>query len=118
MAQVWDGAPEPPIHRGQASTELAHLITSLLSQLPQTSTGLTEPLIGPLGSLAGREGVVPPSGPIGGAQSPPIAADIHVTPPTVRGRGSYVCPHGFDCKKGGVQASGELATFERNCAFR
>ena len=35
-----------------------------------------------------------------------------------RGKGQYTCPHGRDCKKGGVQQNGELTVFERNSAFR
>lgn len=35
-----------------------------------------------------------------------------------RGKGSYVCPHGISCDKGGVWSNGELRIFERNSAFR
>jgi len=35
-----------------------------------------------------------------------------------RGKGTYVCPHGYDCKKGGVKPDGGLLTFERNSSFR
>lgn len=35
-----------------------------------------------------------------------------------RGKGTYVCPHGYDCKKGGVKPDGGLVTFERNSSFR
>jgi hypothetical protein len=35
-----------------------------------------------------------------------------------RGKGTYVCPHGYDCRKGGVKSDGGLLTFERNSSFR
>jgi hypothetical protein len=35
-----------------------------------------------------------------------------------RGKGSYTCPHGQKCTKGGVSPSGHIAVFERNSAFR
>jgi hypothetical protein len=35
-----------------------------------------------------------------------------------RGKGTYTCPHGKDCTRGGVQPSGELVVFTRNSAFR
>jgi len=35
-----------------------------------------------------------------------------------RGRGTYTCPHGVDCQRGGVQPDGELVVFARNSAFR
>jgi hypothetical protein len=35
-----------------------------------------------------------------------------------RGKGIYVCPHGYDCKKWGVKSDGGLLTFERNSSFR
>jgi hypothetical protein len=35
-----------------------------------------------------------------------------------RGKGSYICPHGQKCTKGGVSSSGQMTVFERNSAFR
>lgn len=35
-----------------------------------------------------------------------------------RGKGTYSCPYGGDCKRGGVQPNGELVVFTRNSAFR
>jgi hypothetical protein len=35
-----------------------------------------------------------------------------------RGKGSYVCPEGQRCMKGGISPSGQMIVFERNSAFR
>ena len=35
----------------------------------------------------------------------------------VRGKGTYTCPHGLDCRKGGVQ-DGQVRIFVRNSDFR
>lgn len=35
-----------------------------------------------------------------------------------RGKGSYVCPYGPSCRKGGVKPNGEIVVFERNSAFK
>ncbi|KAK3342138.1 hypothetical protein B0T25DRAFT_560062 [Lasiosphaeria hispida] len=35
-----------------------------------------------------------------------------------RGKGSYTCPQGLGCTKGGVAADGSLAVFQRNSEFR
>jgi len=35
-----------------------------------------------------------------------------------RGTGSYKCPHGVRCKKGGVDKDGKVKEFSRNCDFR
>ena len=35
-----------------------------------------------------------------------------------RGKGSYLCPHGLGCSKGGVTASGQVKEFQRNSDFR
>jgi hypothetical protein len=46
------------------------------------------------------------------------AVDDLLTSLASRGKGTYVCPHGYDCKKGGVKLDGGLVTFERNSSFR
>jgi hypothetical protein len=46
------------------------------------------------------------------------AVDDLLTSLANRGKGTYVCPHGYDCKKGGVKPEGGLVTFERNSSFR
>ncbi|KAI0109227.1 hypothetical protein GGR51DRAFT_558586 [Nemania sp. FL0031] len=35
-----------------------------------------------------------------------------------RGKGSYFCPYGASCLKGGVSTDGSLTVFERNSAFK
>ncbi|KAG8531734.1 uncharacterized protein KY384_003366 [Bacidia gigantensis] len=35
-----------------------------------------------------------------------------------RGKGQYTCPHGLDCKKGGVKSDGRIRVFTRNHEFR
>jgi len=35
-----------------------------------------------------------------------------------RGKGSYFCPHGTGCQKGGVNDAGEVKEFQRNSEFR
>ncbi len=35
-----------------------------------------------------------------------------------RGKGTYVCPRGADCTKGGVRPDGDLVVFHRNSEYR
>ena len=35
-----------------------------------------------------------------------------------RGKGLHTCPYGHACKKGGVDASGDVVRHERNLAFK
>ncbi|KAF2456599.1 hypothetical protein BDY21DRAFT_347665 [Lineolata rhizophorae] len=48
----------------------------------------------------------------------PAVKDINMEALNTRGKGSYICPHGAKCNKGGVRPSGELVVFERNSEFR
>jgi len=54
----------------------------------------------------------------GSATLKQYAVDDLLTTLATRGKGTYVCPHGYDCKKGGVKPDGGLVTFERNSSFR
>lgn len=54
----------------------------------------------------------------GSANLKQYAVDDLLTTLATRGKGSYVCPYGYDCKKGGVKPDGGLVTFERNSSFR
>jgi hypothetical protein len=46
------------------------------------------------------------------------AVDELLTSLASRGKGSYICPYGYECKKGGLDPDGGLITFERNSSFR
>lgn len=54
----------------------------------------------------------------GSANLKQYVVDDLLTTLATRGKGTYVCPYGYDCKKGGVKLDGGLVTFERNSSFR
>jgi hypothetical protein len=82
------------------------------STQPPASAALQESRAMPFGSIT-EQASSSPSDLVEVAQSP-----VDMGPLSIRGKGSYTCDYGTECKKGGVQATGELVIFERNCAFR
>lgn len=129
--KAWVESPEPPPGMPAVTTQqdLEQMTTvpdeaqyisipTMPSLLSQSSTGGTSddgstPRFGTVSSGQSPNSIATP-GPVSVA-SPESNASLDRL--DIRGKGSYTCPHGLNCKKGGVQG-GKPRVFTRNSEFK